>query len=118
MGNEKNAQELVEILHNGTLNSHDAVDVLTAIIAKIESSETTWEELGTSYGACYAEMRFILRKEAKEALKNLREGLLEPERAREVAREILEKSLFSLDELGTTLKEMTEFISSYLRGII
>lgn len=106
-----NAQELVEVLHSGNLSHHDAVDVLAVIIAKIKLGETTWEKLGTSYGSCYAHMRLALTRDTRIILKKLREGFFEPEKATEEARIILEKSLISLDEIGTTLEEMIKFIS-------
>lgn len=110
-GEPLNVHELVEALHSGNLSFHDAAEALEVIVIQIRLGETTWKKLGTSYGPCYAHMRSALAREIKKILKLLREGFFEPEKATKEARTILEKSSISLDEIGTTLKEMIKFIS-------
>jgi len=113
-GQLANAQELLNALDSGKLNHSDAVDALTVIVTKIKLGETSWKELGTSYGACNGAVRLALIRDTRKIIDKLRKGLFGPEEAKEQARKILEKSMLSLDDIGTTREEIIQFLKPWI----
>jgi len=104
------AQKALSRLDKDDISSHDACDALFVILGCTHSGKTTWQELGTSYGECYGAMRLALIRETQVTISKLRDGFFEPRKADEKAREILGKSMFTMDEIDTTREELLKFL--------